>query len=193
MTVKNKVKDLLIEMGICKEETIVPYFPRVRDREDVAVLKCRQSGVIFLSRSDHMDISHYSEKADFSYWGAQDRKAALVSGMADAERRHEQFKSIIANKIWLDVGTGAGGILDFLSPVAKETAAVEPQEAAKNYLNEIGYATYSSVDDVEDGKYEVVTLFHVLEHLTDPIDTLKAIKMKMVKGGKIIIEIPHAN
>jgi 2-polyprenyl-3-methyl-5-hydroxy-6-metoxy-1,4-benzoquinol methylase len=193
MAIENKVRDLLIEMGICKSETIEPYYPRVRDRNDVAVLKCKESGVIFLSRSDHMDISHYSEKADFSYWGAQDREAALASGKADAERRYDQFQSIIANKIWLDVGTGAGGILDYLSPVAKETAAVEPQEAAKNYLNEIGHKTYSSVDDVEDGKYEVVTLFHVLEHLTDPIGTLIAIRKKMVKGGKIIIEIPHAN
>lgn len=32
----------------------------------------------------------------------------------------------------------------------------------------------------------------MLEHFTDPINDLKAIKSKMTKDGKIIIEVPHA-
>ncbi|MDD4900561.1 MAG: class I SAM-dependent methyltransferase [Patescibacteria group bacterium] len=192
MKTKNKIKDLLIELGICSSETIAPYFPKVRDRDDVAVLKCGKSGVIFLSRSDHMDISHYSEKPGFSYQGAPDRKTALVSKMEDTQRRYDQFKMLISNKKWLDIGTGVGGILDLLSPVALETEAVEPQDVARKCLSDLGYKVYSSIEDARDDNYEVITLFHVLEHFTDPIDTLITIRKKMVKGAKIIIEIPHA-
>ena len=35
-------------------------------------------------------------------------------------------------------------------------------------------------------------MFHVFEHLIDPINTLKVLKNKMAIGGKIIIEVPHA-
>ena len=63
---KNTIKDLLIELGISSNESIVLYYPTVRDRDDVAVLKCTRSGVIILSRTDHMDITHYTEKKDFS-------------------------------------------------------------------------------------------------------------------------------
>ena len=59
MHTENKIKNLLVELDICCNETIVPYFPKVRDRDNVSVFKCTKSGVIFLSGSDHINISHY--------------------------------------------------------------------------------------------------------------------------------------
>ena len=35
--------------------------------------------------------------------------------------------------------------------------------------------------------------FHVLEHLPNPLDTLRLIMKKVVSGGKVVIEVPHAN
>lgn len=189
---ENKIRDLLIELGICSNESIISYFEKVRDRDDVSVLKCTKSGVIFLSRSDHMDISHYLEKDNFIYWDVQDRKAAVTAGLEDTQRRYEQLKIIISNKRWIDIGTGLGGILDLLSPLSLETAAIEPQEAARKCLTDLGYCVYQSIEDAKDEYYEIVTLFHVLEHFTNPLDTLISIKNKMKKGAIIFIEIPHA-
>lgn len=189
---KNRIRSLLCELGISDEQSIVPYYSKVRDRDDVSVLKCQKSGVIFLSRTDHMDISHYETKKEFKYWGAQDRKTALLAGHEDARRRFEQFKNVVANKKWIDVGTGAGGILDLLSPISSATVVVEPQESARRYLIELGYEVYPSVDEVPCNDIEVATLFHVFEHLTDPIRTLEILRNKMSQGAKIIIEVPHA-
>jgi 2-polyprenyl-3-methyl-5-hydroxy-6-metoxy-1,4-benzoquinol methylase len=191
MKERNKIKDLLIELGICTKDSILPYFPRVRDRDNISVLKCNKSGVILLSHSDHMDISHYTKK-DLSYWNPKKRKTGSLAWMEDAQRRCNQFKIQISDKKWLDVGTGFGKILDLLSPVALETVGIEPQEAVRKFLSDKGYKVYSVINDAQDETYEVVTLFHVLEHFTDPIDTLSTIRQKMVKGAKIIIEIPHA-
>lgn len=189
---ENRIKFLLCELGISDDQSIVPFYHKVRDRDDVSVLKCQKSGVIFLSRSDHMEISHYETKQDFRYWGAQDRKTAILTGHEDAQRRFVQFKNIIANKKWIDIGTGAGGILDLLSPIASETMAVEPQERARNSLIELGYKVFSSVNDVPCTDIEVATLFHVFEHLTDPVETLEILRNKMLQGAKVIIEVPHA-
>ncbi len=192
MKIENKIKSLLIELGISTENSIVPYFPKVRDRDDISVLKCEKSDVIFLSRSDHMNIKHYEETENFRYWGVKDRKTALLNTLEDSQRRFKQFKSIVTNKKWIDVGTGAGGILDLLSSIALKTVAVEPQEQVRKSLLALNYEVYPSVEKVKENDFDVVTLFHTLEHLTDPIDTLKSIKNKMAKGGKIIIEVPHA-
>jgi uncharacterized C2H2 Zn-finger protein len=189
---EHNIKSLLCNLGISDEQSIVPFYPKVRDRDDLSVLKCQRSGVIFLSRSDHMEISHYENKKDFKYWGAHDRKTAILSGYEDANRRVEQFKNIVANKKWIDVGTGAGGILDLLSPISSQTVAVEPQESARKFLIKSGYEVYSSVDEVPFNDLEVATLFHVFEHFTDPIGTLEILRNKMAKGAKIIIEVPHA-
>jgi SAM-dependent methyltransferase len=192
MEAENKIKDILIELGIIDKNSIVTYFPKVRDRNDVSVLKCNKSDVIFLSRSDHVDISQYSERKEFNYFGTKDRRNALSARLEDTQRRFEQFKYIMANKKWIDIGTGTGGILDLLSPIASETTAVEPQESLRKILEELGYKIYPSIENAPDNYFDIVTLFHVFEHFTNPLDELKSIKKKMITGAKIIIEVPHA-
>ena len=73
----NKIRDLLCALNICENESVIPFFPRVRDRDDVAVLKCQKSGVIFLSRSDHMERTHYENCTDLKYWGDKDARLLL--------------------------------------------------------------------------------------------------------------------
>lgn len=190
---ENSIQALLCKLHICSEASIVPFYPRVRDREDVAVLRCEKSGVIFLSRSDHMEISHYEEMEGFAYWGVEERKRAALTSIEDDNRRFADFSSVITNKSWLDVGTGCGGILDLLSPVARKTIAVEPQREARENLIHVGYDVKPFISDVDESDIDVVTLFHVFEHLTEPLEALRELRSKMKPGGKLIIEVPHAH
>jgi hypothetical protein len=108
----NTTRELLAKLELIKPETVTSFFPRVRDRNDVSVLKDETSGVIFLNRMDHMDISHYEKMHGVSYWSANDRKEALKLSAADDARRAKQFSSLIKGKDYIDVGCGAGGVLD---------------------------------------------------------------------------------
>ncbi len=190
---ENKILSTLCDLGISTEESINQFYPKVRDRDDISVLKCNKSGVIFLSRSDHMDISHYEEKEDFEYWKGKERQAGLDFCRDDDLRRASQFKNMITGKKWLDVGTGAGGILDLIASESSKLVAIEPQKHTRKELIELGYEVFSSIDVMPYNDFEVVTLFHVLEHITNSIETLKLIREKMSKNSKIIIEVPHAN
>jgi len=189
---QNKIFSLLCSLGLCDELSIETYYPRVRDRDDVSVLRCRKCGVIFLSRTDHIDISDYEGRDNFEYWEAQDRKNAIIAELEDSQRRAKQFQYILKNKKWLDVGTGAGGILDILAPITSETIAVEPQKGARNDLISREYEVYPNVEDVPHSDIDIVTLFHVFEHMIEPVDILESISTKM-RGGRILIEVPHAN
>lgn len=188
----NTIRDLLFRLGLCSEDSLRPYMPRVRDRDDVAALRCNTSGVVILTRTDHMDIQYYENKEDFVYWKAKDRKSALIAVHDDTRRRADCFRSYVRNRVWLDVGTGTGGILDELAGFAARAVAIEPQNAARNVLMENGYEVYASIFDIGNQEFDVVTLFHVLEHLTDPIGVLRELQEKMKVGGRIIIEVPHA-
>ncbi|MPN55923.1 hypothetical protein SDC9_203607 [bioreactor metagenome] len=44
-----------------------------------------------------------------------------------------------------------------------------------------------------DEKFDYITLFHVLEHLKDPIQLLKKLETKLTDSGEIIIEVPNAD
>ena len=191
---ENKIAKTLCDWGICDEKAIEEFYPRVRDREDISVMRCKKSGVIFTSTSEHMDMSHYSEKHEFPhYWKEDNREKALVDSFEDDFRRKEQFLALISNKNWMDVGTGAGGVLDLLRPYAGRVVAVEPQQRALDSLKKEEYEAYSDISDVPFDEFDVITLFHVFEHLTDPLDLLRIAYDKLKVGGKIIIEVPHAN
>ena len=84
------------------------------------------------------------------------------------------------------------GILDKLSGLASETYAVEPQKIASENLKKLGYGVFPNIESVTETEIDVVTLFHVFEHLTSPLDDLKLIYNKMSNQGKIYIEVPHA-
>ncbi|MBK9212399.1 MAG: class I SAM-dependent methyltransferase [Saprospiraceae bacterium] len=189
----NNIRKLLIDLEICTESSIKEYYPRVRDNDNISVLKCNKSGVIFLSDATHMNMEYYEQKNSFNYLvKGLERKHSKAVGAEDEERRANQLKYLITNKKWLDVGTGGGGVLDLLSPYASETHAVEPQSDFRNELIDLGYTMYRSIEDAEDQYYDVISLFHVLEHFTTPIESLKSIRNKLSERGKIFIEIPHA-
>jgi SAM-dependent methyltransferase len=54
------------------------------------------------------------------------------------------------------------------------------------------YEAYSDISEVPSNDFDVITLFHVFEHLTDPLGLLKIAQDKLRPGGKIILEVPHA-
>ena len=190
---ENKIAKILCDWGVCDEKAIELFYPSVRDREDISIMRCKKSGVIFTSTSEHMDLSHYSEKVEFPhYWKEENRKKALIDSFEDDSRRKNQFLPLISNKKWLDVGTGAGGVLDLLAPFADRVVAVEPQQRSLESLKKENYEVYSDISEVPYDDLDIITLFHVFEHLTDPLDLLKVAYDKLKVGGKIIIEVPHA-
>ena len=105
----------MIELGVSSKDSFSEFFPRTRDREDVAVLQCSRSGVIILSKTDHIDKDYYKSKEDFLDWGdwmTADQKTALLTTTEDTKRRFEMFSSNMINKKWLDIGCGLGPIID---------------------------------------------------------------------------------
>lgn len=193
MSSQNQIQVLLEKIGAIDSERVVKFYPKVRDRDDVGVLRCAKTGVIFLDRSDHISMEHYTEMDDLQYWGSKDRQAAIKGTYPDDSRRATQILEFIENKKWVDVGSGLGGILDIVGGFASEFSAVEPQKFIRKSLVDKGYDVKASVKEVKDNSVDVITLFHVLEHFIDPVNELNEIYKKLKVGGILFVEVPHAN
>lgn len=190
----NTIYNELLKLGIINAQTVAPFFPEVRDRKDVGVLRCSSSGVIFLDRTDHVGSSYYEEKAGTSYWSSEDRATGLKETAEDDNRRHAQIKELVKGKKYADVGSGLGGILDLVKPLASEIVAVEPQKDIRENLQHLGYNALATIEELSQQKtqYDFITLFHVFEHITNPLESLKMLNASLASGGKIFIEVPHA-
>jgi SAM-dependent methyltransferase len=169
-----------------------PAYPHTRDRDDISVWRCRRSGVYILSGSDHVHERFYEEKEHPELAALGDRDRVVAAHREDADRRVELIRGAITNKRWLDIGAGAGAILDRLAVGALEAAAVEPQRDFRTELASRGYAVYPDLADVESDRFDVATAFHVVEHFTRPLDELREARRALKSPGTLIVEVPHA-
>jgi len=167
----------------------------VRDNMKLKVLECKNCGLVFLSSFSHITSNHYKrsgmhgkKKPNLNKW--QDET------YTDDIRRFNFIKGKIVNKSLLDFGCGIGGFLQLVqnSKLALSVAGVEQEETLKESFSERQLNVFSDIMDVSGStKYDIITAFHVIEHLSDPASTLLALSKLLKKNGEIIIEVPSSN
>lgn len=91
----------------------------------------------------------------------------------------------------LDIGAGTG---DFLS-VAKEngwqTIGVEPSEKAKGIAKNKGVSFVEQTSTLENHSFDVISMWHVLEHVPNLDNQIKELKRLLKPNGTLIIAVPN--
>ncbi|MBO0591270.1 class I SAM-dependent methyltransferase [Cellulophaga sp. E16_2] len=91
----------------------------------------------------------------------------------------------------LDVGAGTG---DFLV-VAKENGwsgvGVEPNKKARDKAYEKGLVLKTALEDFSDEKFDVITLWHVLEHVPNLTDQVSRLSKLLSDKGILIVAVPN--
>jgi SAM-dependent methyltransferase len=182
----------LYDLGVVSAGNIEPFHPRVRDRDDIAVLRDRVSGVVFLATTAHIDLAHYGDMKGCDYWNGGSRTQALALCATDDDRRAHQFTALVRDRDVLDVGCGAGGFMDRIRACARGVSGVEPQGPVRRELAALGYSMYAAATAAPAGSADVATLFHVFEHLTAPLAALRELMTVLRPGGRLVVEVPHA-
>ena len=190
----NNIEKQLIDLGIIDVNQVELYYPMTRDNNNISVKKCNRSNVIYLSENQYLDDSSYENKSFIDYWGGGKRETALKNTSKDDNRRFEMFSDLIKNKNYLDYGTGLGGALDLFSKIANSVTGIELQQEICDYLNHsLGYDMYQSLVGMpKELKFDIISLFHVFEHVSTPLEQLRLLRERLNENGKIIIEVPHA-
>ena len=172
------IYQVLLDHKICNTDSIRLFQVGIRDDPNACVYKCKNSGVYFLLGE--------TEKP-------QTKPASLETTLRDDVRRKEQYIQHIGDNRWLDFGTGNGGILKQAIRKPGYTVVIDKQRAVCTQLKAEGHQVFTSLDVCPEKDFRYITMFHVLEHLDDPIEILKQIKDCMSPEGTIIIEVPNAD
>ena len=179
---------------IFKKKNTILLSNKTRDRK-IEVLKDEKSGVIFIPKYKSNIKTHYQEKpvSIFKRYSNTilDNKINNLITLNDNLRRFNFLKIKIKNKTLLDFGCGKGGFLNLSQKITKSIAGLEINKQIIKYLSK-RFKIYDDINKIDE-KFDIITLFHVLEHIPNQIETLQQIKKKLKKNGKLIIEVPHAN
>lgn len=144
---------------------------------------------------DSVELSRYYETE--AYLSHHSAKKNLISLLYTSVRKLalknklRLINSYPGNKTILDYGCGTGDFLSYCKSHNWAVTGMEPDNDARKLASDkIGEHIHSTVNDLE-GAFHVITMWHVLEHVYDPIDTIKKLKDLMESDGRLIIALPN--
>ena len=188
----NDMSGKKLQCPICSGGGVVAVHKGTRDDGTVDVYECSACGTKFLDipKMEH-DYEHgfVYENDPLSDLDIEER---LRWFHEDDFRRYQMVRTLCTGKKVLDFGCGFGGFLHYISEVAGVCSGVELGENEREYLNKKGIRCFRTIDDTE-GKFDIITLFHVFEHLSNPEKWLEKFSDYLEPGGYLVIEVPNAN
>jgi len=161
----------------------------VRDNPSLRILECDNCGLVSLSSLQHIQARHYANSGMHGNT-LPSVEAWLRDSEHDDQRRFEMLKSVMVNSKLLDFGCGAAGFMLRAKELASEVVGVEPERRIREYWGE-RLRIRDCLADVGTG-FDVITAFHVVEHLPDPRTSLRELAQLLGKRGKLVVEVPSS-
>ncbi len=177
---------------VCKDYTV--------SQESFNIVSCKSCGFKFTNpRPDNSVLGNYY-KAE-SYVSHTNSKKGIVNKLYHAVRNYtlkskiKLVSSYVSRGTILDYGCGTGMFLGAIKKVGWETYGMEPDDDARTIAKENADNVFSDKDRIQtyitDKKFNAITLWHVLEHVTDMPETLSFFKNRLNKDGVLIIAVPN--
>lgn len=171
-----------------------------RDDASINVLRCNKCGLVYLDSQSQVTDAMYEDFGmeqgeDFSYdaWLQRTnkddvRRAGLIMDILD-DRKIDRIDIC-------DFGCGNGGFLRKLIQSDRQRFSCYGVDLKKiaRYQNEAdGIPCRKAISDYKNQKFDVITMFHVIEHLTEPDTFLRSLADYLNENGMIILETPNAD
>lgn len=92
----------------------------------------------------------------------------------------------------LDYGCGTGHFLSYASQQAWNVRGVEPDTTARQQVSSnIRQYVMPSLQELKDKDFDVITLFHVLEHIHSLEETLQDLLSRLNRNGVLFLALPN--
>ena len=96
----------------------------------------------------------------------------------------------------LDIGSSTGVLLKkFKEAYGCEVLGVEPGDAYRAFSQNLGISAVESLEALDNawqGTFDLIIMAHTLEHLADPVSTLRELRERWLSPtGNILVEVPN--
>lgn len=91
----------------------------------------------------------------------------------------------------LDMGAGTGDFLYVCQKKGWKVTGIEPNENARKRSEEKGIPLHKDTTALKNETFDIITLWHVLEHLPDLKTQIKELKKLLSANGTLVIAVPN--
>ena len=168
---------------------------------EVILISCENCGFVF-NYSDDGSSAYDSYYENESFYFTDTSFGTGGTTEADKDRYSLYLKilrqfNINSNMFLVDIGCGKGGLLSFFKEEGfSKLAGVEIDQRLVNTVQKFGLnvkkGSATNLPNFQE-KIDIFCLSHVLEHLYDVEDAIKAIKCQIKDNGLVFIEVPDAS
>ena len=166
-------------------------------REKFQIYSCQNCGLRFTNpRPNDDQLAGYYDSDE--YISHSNEGSSLINGLYKIartftlRRKRKLIESLSQSKRLLDVGCGTGHFIDYCQQHGWQVDGVEPNEIARTQAEEkTKIVIRQDLSEVADTSFQVITLWHVLEHLPNLEQTMNQLKSLLAPGGVIIIAVPN--
>lgn len=168
-------------------------------KEDFHICQCLSCGLLYtMPRPVKEKIGAYYKSEE--YYSHQENEKGFIPRIYEAVKKvNLKTKYKLASKgmetgKMLDIGCGVGDYIHFAEEHGWECMGVEPSEEAKIIAQKRMKGKIINSDELEnipDETFDVITMWHVLEHIDDLKWQLAQLQRLVKKDGRIVIAVPN--
>lgn len=168
-------------------------------KESFSLTQCENCGFIFTSpRPDAADLSkYYQSEAYLSHHSRGVSPLRLVYQILrkrNIRGKYQLINQYVQKGNILDIGCGTGEFLSFFKKNGWDTSGIEPDISARNFAREkwnIHVLDEPEITKLDTATFNLVTMWHVLEHVSDINQRVAEVFRLLKPGGYFIAALPN--
>ena len=168
-------------------------------KEEFTIVRCANCCFLFTNpRPEDHDLERYYLSSD--YISHTNSSKGLLNWLYQKARLFALGKKLkLINNLsqkgkLLDIGCGTGEFLNICKKNSWLTRGVEPSDLARNQAiknYKLNVSDNLDLSQFDKDSFDIVTLWHVLEHLPNLEETVDHLELILKENGKVIIAVPN--
>jgi SAM-dependent methyltransferase len=186
---------------LCEREHFTIFDQREFRGFEVINVLCSNCGLVFqtprMTASDLEDF--YQDQYRLAYQGQEGpNEKDLRIQKARAENLVKFMQELGVEEIdrYMDIGSSTGLLMEEIQTAFDcQVFGIEPGAAYREFARGKGLEVYEDLNQIaakEEDRFDLVSMIHVLEHISDPVGYLITLREKyLTKSAKLLIEVPN--
>lgn len=168
-------------------------------QEPFEIHECMKCGLLFTEpRPKPEEIGKYYESKE--YYSHQENKKGFIPKIYESVKkvnlRHKRKLATEGMKAGtlLEIGCGVGDFLHEMEQNGWNCTGIEPSEEAKAIAKNRVKAKLLDPNEIatlEDESFDLITLWHVLEHVDNLKEEVMHLQRLLKKGGRLVLALPN--
>lgn len=168
-------------------------------KEKFTLVKCKECGFVFINpRPYPVELYRYYESPDYISHSGTNK--GFINAIYKKIRKYTHTKKVklvthlSQGKSILDIGCGSGELLGLFKKNGWDTIGIEPNRIAREFAKtsyDINVLDEGEISNIPSQSKDVVTLWHVLEHVSGLNERVNELRRILKKDGTIFIAVPN--